>query len=257
MRVGLLVAGVVLAAVIGLLVTSHDATRLPVYQGKTAREWLYLVRSSNPDRAIEAFAAFHQMGSNGVAYLVDEFEREDSSWDKFCHWAYWKLPAGIRTHLRQPFLQAERCPTIFLVLQDVQSGTEIPPLLQYLAKGDDDQQALALRVLADFVGPTITNCLVAVTNCLGSKNYWVCVGATDVLEKMGLANLAISPLVNFVSSTNAEVRVDCLETLAHIDRANTAKWTKMLTNEPTWFPQPSLSGSDQPAANAAANQPPK
>jgi hypothetical protein len=230
-RIAFLATGFVLAVAVWLLIDNHDSTPMPMYHGRTAREWLYGVARTNQDAAMEAF---HQMGSNAFPFLVHELERKDSARDTSWQWIYSKLPSVISRHFSDPESRNEKLSRTVFTLINVADSKAIPPLLDVLKKGDDEQRMPALRVLTYVVRPDDTNCLVPVMNCLRSKDYQVCIEATTVLERMNLERIAISQLTNFLSSTNAEARITCLLILSHIDPSNEARWAEILTNDPAW-----------------------
>ncbi len=230
-RIALCTAVVLFAAVIGLLVANHDSTPMPVYQGKTAKEWLYNVSKTNQGGANEAF---REMGSNAVPFLVHEMVRDDSAGEKFYRRIYGVLPAALSRRVSEPVDRRDRVSNATFALLNSTSPSAIPLLLPILSEADPERQFSALRVLSFVVGPDDTNCLTPVTSCLSSKDYSVCIEAAGVLEKMNRAELAITSLSNFLRSTNSDARINCLFVLSHIDSTNSAKWAAFLTNDPEW-----------------------
>ena len=64
-RIGIFIVGVLLAAAVWLVVASRDSMPMPVYEGKTARQWMYGARDSDSSEVAEAF---REMGSNAVPF---------------------------------------------------------------------------------------------------------------------------------------------------------------------------------------------
>ncbi len=82
-----------------VLVRSFSRNRMPVYQGRSAQEWLGEVFTTNQGAALHAFRT---MGTNALPVVLHAFEKRDSAWDKFYQKKYPQLPARCRSicHLR-------------------------------------------------------------------------------------------------------------------------------------------------------------
>lgn len=229
-RVVLFVAVALFVAVIGLSIAVHDSTPMPVYQGKTAREWAYFEMRTN---TTEARQAFEKMGSNAVPFLVYDLARKESTSERLRWWIYVKLPRSIRSRVSPPLATSNRRGDVAEALSSANSRTAIPLLLPVLAQGEAQQQWLTLRVLLDLLNPSDTNCVPALMQCLDSTNFTVAYGAFEALEQMNLEKLAIPSLANFATGSDAEARMSALQLLARIDSANEPKWSNQLTRELT------------------------
>jgi HEAT repeat protein len=186
------------AAVIALLAASCASTPMPVYQGKTAREWLY---ATFPFTQEEQQKAFHEMGSNAVPYLVHELEREDP----------------------QRSSDAKRA------LLYTRSRSAVTPMLLLLSKKDDAHEFYALVVLYNLAKPEDTNWVPQLTASLNSRQPWNRVICARVLEKVNSGQLAIPALTNMLSEPNW-ISAECLMLLERVDSTNAAMWHKRLTN---------------------------
>jgi hypothetical protein len=230
-RVALLTAAVFLAAVIGLVVVNHDSTPMPVYQGKTAREWL---NDAYKPGSSDVMIAFEQMDSNAVPFLAHELARKDSASERFSTWLLPKLPPFMRDHFRTPLVQTERRDNAAFGLRCANSRTAIPAVTNLLTDGDTQQQMLALMVLDNLLRPEDTNVIPLLTNCLHSEDFAVILDASDLLVQINSGKLAIPALTNFVTSTDSNTRLLSLLNLINADRSNSAKWKERLTNDPDW-----------------------
>ncbi len=230
-RIVLCAAVVLFAVVIGLLVANHDSTPMPVYQGRTAREWLVEAHGTNFS---EAMIAFHEMGSNAVPFLVHELARNNTVLENLNEWLYPKLPRFIRNHLSRPLFSVYRRAFVEHCLINANSRTAVPLLLRLLTEGNEDQQLAALTVLQHFVGPGDTNLLPQLTVCLKSSYPDIPLVAARILLQLHREDLAIPALTNLVTATNLDLRVASIKTLEGADPTNETKWHDMLTNVPGW-----------------------
>ncbi len=230
-RIVLVVAVLLFAAVIGLLVANHEWTPMPVYQGKTAREWMRAADASDP---VAAMDAFQKMGSNAAPFLLRELEGEDTAWDKLYERMYPKLPMRIQARLSLPMDRRERWIIATIALEQMNDREMIPEVLRIMSKGDSEQRHMVIGVLYSVMGPEDTNCIPTLVNCLNSTNSTVLIAAADMLERLNSGKLAIAKLTNSLSSTNSMVRLKCLDRLSRLDVANSNEWHKMFTNEPAW-----------------------
>ncbi|MDB6110056.1 MAG: hypothetical protein JWR69_1806 [Pedosphaera sp.] len=85
----------VLLAVIAVKMLSPLGGPMPVYQGKTAREWL----NQSPTNQAAAVTAFQEMGPAALPVLVHVFQKGDPSWARFYRRAYPKIPRILRDQL--------------------------------------------------------------------------------------------------------------------------------------------------------------
>ncbi len=235
-RVALCAAVVLFAAVIGLLVANHDSTPMPVYQGKTAREWMYS-RSLNFGSA--RIDAFHEMGSNAVPFLVHELARKNSVSESFKEWLYPKLPQGISKHFSPPMSAGFRLMIAASCLIEVDSRSAIPPLRRLVTEGNAAQQFFALFALAELVKPEDTNLIPELKICLNSKEPSVCVAAAGILDHLHSGEIAIPTLTNVLAGTNVSESMNAWKLLRKIEPTNAARWDVMLTNSPAF---PAISG---------------
>ncbi len=156
-----------------VVVRSSARNRMPVYQGRTAQEWLGEVFTTNQSAAMQAFRA---MGTNALPVILHAFEKRDSAWDKFYQKNYPKLPAGMRKHLTPPLADQMGWSAAELVFLNMGQSTEaMPALARMLA----DKNNLAKAI--------ILPCFTARLN-LGETNY-------------------VPLLIDFLLSTNANERV--------------------------------------------------
>ena len=75
---------------------------MPSYAGRSAEDWLNVYHNrSGSTSAVAAFDAFRQMGTNGVAFLVESLGRGDNVWSQ-------RVYPSIFRHV--PMVVAERLP---------------------------------------------------------------------------------------------------------------------------------------------------
>lgn len=198
-KVLLIVTGLLLAAAVWLLIENQPASDGPVYQGKTAWEWLGDVWGANQE---QAFEAFRQMGSNAVPFLVHELQKKDSTWRRFYTRNYPKLPQAIRKHLTWPVDDAIRWEWAKTVLVRLNANAAIPDLTHLLTESNGERQRIVLEALGNLVGPRDTNCIPQLINFLGSTNFGICWDAMAVLERIGPDPRTIPALTSLTNSTN-------------------------------------------------------
>ncbi len=204
---------------------------MPVYQGKTAKQWMY---ASDGTSLSKEFDAFKDMGSNAVPFLIHELARKDSAWEKFSSWIRPKLPQSISKHISWPKDSHTRRSFAYSFLISESSRTAVGPLLQVLVDGDPVQQYWALEVLSALEQSTDTDWIPHLTACLNSPAPGVCLVAAQMLKELNAGELAIPALTNLLTPTNSILRFQIISQLKLIDTTNSEKWNQMLTNEPTW-----------------------
>ncbi len=233
-RIVLCAAVVLFAAVIWLLVANHDSTPMPVYQGKTARQWLYSYSRSHGNEewlfnyhggpGSESWIAFEHMGSNAVPFLIHELERKDYA----CNWIYPKLPTALRNHISCPDTYGDRWPSAANALAAVNSRTAIPPLRRLLPEGDKYQRMNVLWTLDSLVKPDDTNLIPQLKICINAPDSDICFSTAAILIKLRSGELAIPALTNCLVHGDRFVLTRSSELLEKIDSTNATKWREML-----------------------------
>ncbi len=239
-----------LVAALWIFTVIHDSTPMPVYEGKTGTELLERIVTTG---FIGEEDPFSQMGSNAVPFLVHELSRKDSVPERISEWLYPKLPLTIRSHVHLPLGEAGRWDAAAIGLKDANSRTAIPALIKLLADGNSEQRSLAIDVLGSLLRPDDTNCIPALMSCLRSQDITVCVDTIVILQRMNAEKPAMPALTNFITSTNWQVRLYALDSLSHLDTANSNKWHAILTNDPDWIAEQRLLRANKSATNAALN----
>jgi hypothetical protein len=213
-RIGVFVAGVLLAALIWLLAMNRNSTPMPVYEGKTAQEWMYGDAVEFPE---SRFYAFHEMGSNAVPFLVRELERKDSVWQRLFRWIYWKVPLDIRVRLPEPANENARWNQAGSLLEAVPHKTAIPELMRLIDEGKAVQKQIAAGLLSGSVKYQDTDCIPELTFYLNSTNQMVSLAALDLLSHIRLGPEVVPNLTNFPCSTSKIVQFQVAKVLNDID----------------------------------------
>jgi len=224
-KIAIVALGIVLAAAVWLFVERRSADDGPVYQGKTARQWLnYIDPIDDTTNETQAYLAFHEMGSNAVPFLVSELQKNDSAFERFYQRVYPKIPEVVRKHLSRPELASESWGPASEMLCLCDSRTAIPDLIPMLSDTNVDRQRWALLGLSSSVGPADAQYIPVVINCVQSTNRSVCVIALQVLASMGPDARAVPALTNLVNSMDPNVRSFARKALKQIDPAIAKKY---------------------------------
>jgi hypothetical protein len=212
----------VLAAGVALwLLLSKPGQVAPVYQGRTAEQWLGQVFTTNQTAAL---ATFQQMGLEVMPVLVRAFEKSDSRWDKFYQWAYPKLPSLVRVRLSSPVPARVTWSAASLVLLNHRAyrsepGKVLPDLLRLLEDKNNQAHAYIIGPVIGVVGPNSTNCLPALIRCLQATDPGVRREAAVGLEQIGpSAKAAVPDLTAVLKDPDMEVRILAARALWKIDR---------------------------------------
>lgn len=200
----------VIVAMVALL--SQPARRgMPIYQGKTAEEWLVQVASTNRESAL---SAIRKMGNQAIPVLIHAFKKVDTPWDKLWQWAYPKLPALLRTRLSPPVPAFVIRGSAFMVFLDSPKleKAAFPELLRHLedkSKGDQAQayvMGVVLRLVIRLPSQDSTNAVPVVVPYLQANDPNMRRVAANVLEMIGPSAKAALPGLS-VSLGDPDVRV--------------------------------------------------
>lgn len=155
---------------------------MPVYQGKTAQEWLEEMFTTNQAAALNAFRA---MGTNALPDLMRAFEKKDSAWDRFYQRNYPKLPVSVKKHLSPPLADKERWSAAGLVALNVpHEHDEIRAMLRLMV----DKNHPARFFVTDAAGwlkPDDVDCVPALLECMKDTNAMVRWHAAQGLGQIG------------------------------------------------------------------------
>ncbi len=206
-----LVAAAVIFAVARMLVVS----RLPSYQGRTARQWLPELITTNQ---MTAFKAFREMGPKALPVIVQAFEREDSRWDLFYQRAYFHCLPSVQKILPCPSRNADRWEEANLAAVNVgYAKAAVPDLTRILAESNGARQFEVIRTLINFLGPEDTNSVPVLIASLNSTNARVPILVVIGLERIGPgARAAVPALTNLADSADGELRKFSREALGKI-----------------------------------------
>ena len=202
---------------------------MPVYQGKTASQWLD--EFFTPDEA-NATEAFRRMGTNGTSFLVHELQRTNSPWERFYARNYPKLPWSVAVRLSPPMSDGGRWNEADYMLRELQAKSAIPDLIRVLPEKNVERQLHILSALEGLVGPENTNCIPPLINCLKSTNVDVQVEALNVLERIGPDKRAIPALTNLLHQSYVSPEPEALEYLSRIDLKLAQKYGFITLDQP-------------------------
>jgi hypothetical protein len=227
-KLPILAAVIVLAAVAWLLIANHDSTPMPVYQGKTAREWMFDVWKTNQPLA---FDAFREMGSNAVPFLMHEFQRTNAWPARAYSWIYGMVPQLIRQSLPRPLSDTARWFRVESFVAVMPRQAVLPGLNRFIREGCPMQQMIAMDLLQGNNSPEDTNCVPSLIECLKSPDGRVRSAARITLDEINLGKEATPLLTNSLSSTNIVVRMVIRDLLLKIDPTNAIKYEVILQNK--------------------------
>jgi hypothetical protein len=224
-RISLAVTGIVFVGAVWMLLANRPSSDGPVYQGRTARQWLGEASTTNQ---MAAFAAFHSMGSTAVPFLVGQLEKKDSAWDRFCREIYPKLPAGMRKHFNRPMPELVRWNSAEMMLVNVDAGAAMPDFMRILREGTGEQQFCAIAAAINFIGPADSRYVPLLIDILQSPNQRLYSLAALSLGRIGPgARQAVPALTNLLDTVPPELlRERALSALKKIEPKEATKYEK-------------------------------
>lgn len=202
-RIAITVAVVLaLGIAMALLLGTSSRRDMPVYQGRTAQQWLGEVFTTN---RMQALKALREMGPNVLPVIVRAFEKEDSAWDRFYQRKYPKLPFWLHSRLSRPMADEERWSAAEMAAINVSAKAAVPDFTRLMAKGNRARQGYLILPLVDFIGPEDTNCVAVLIQCLQSSNPEMRKLAATGLERIGPgARAAVPALVAVLAGRNLD-----------------------------------------------------
>ena len=153
----------------------HTPESMPVYKGKTARQWLREITTTNQNAAMEAFS---QMDTNALPFLVNTFHEVDPPAERLYQAIYPKLPNVLQRRVRKPMANWERCWAASAILE--LQPQWLPRLTEWLSDPSAEKRSLAavaLGQIGDAAKPAIPN----LTICLQDSDVGVRVDAAMAL----------------------------------------------------------------------------
>jgi len=213
------VAVLAIGIALWLLRSKPANSPMPVYRGRTAEQWLGQLATTNRETAL---SAFRRMGVEGIPVLLHAFEKVDSPWDRFCQWAYPKLPALVRARMSPPVPAFVTRGSAFMVFlkYDALKKNAYPQLLRYLENKDKSEQAKSyvLGVLYQTIDQNSTNAVPVVVTFLRANDSDSRRVAAMCLERIGTsAKLAVPVLTGALTDTDVRVRLAAASALWRID----------------------------------------
>lgn len=159
-----------LGIAVAMLLGRPSRRAMPVYQGRTAQEWLVEVFTTNQMAAMNAFRA---MGTNALPVLVRSFEKQDSAWDRFYQRNYPKLPVSVKKHLSPPLADQQRWSAAELVALNVShEHDEIRAMLRVMAEKNRPARFFVTDA-AGWLKPGDVDCVPVLVECLKDTNGMV------------------------------------------------------------------------------------
>jgi HEAT repeat protein len=218
-RIALLVSGLVLAAAAWALYENRPMPGGPVYQGKTAREWLAEISTKNQR---EAMAAFREMGTNAFPMLIQALGKKDSQWDRVNQWVYPRLPSWMKSRWTRPVTAAEQqemWSAAELVLLNVRNGRLLlPDLVRILGDKKCGSRPYTLVLVAQLAGPKDAECVPVLVDGLAEREFGTRYQVFHGLMRIGPAAKAAVPTLTTLShDTNIDTRVLAALSLWKID----------------------------------------
>ena len=202
----------------------------PAYAGRSAESWLRGVfgTSSAANSQMAALAAFREMGTNGIAFLVEALDRRDNTIDRFYRRIYPKLPAAIGRRLAEPVEPDALAHAASLVLLNVRDDTPertLPRLIQLLA-AENPRTRLHVASTVQHYSLNYPNLDFArfrldLARILDDSNDWVRLNAVLVMEraKLGGPELAAA-LRPALTNSDGTIRRAAQSTLDRIEITN-------------------------------------
>ena len=218
---------VALATIVVLLSLHHtrSARRIHVYQGKTAQQWF---GEFDATKQTQAFNALREKGEGEdiLPVILHAFAKEDSAWDRLYQYIYPKLPFTLRNRLARPLPNAQRWGMAEIATRNAgYSQEEASEFSRILARGNSQRQMYLLAALMQFIGPSDTNSVPTLIDCLRSPDKRVCQFAAINLQQIGpAAKGAVPALVLSVQDSDPDLKQAAVRALRQIDSATAAKY---------------------------------
>lgn len=179
--IGVAIAVLVTVGMAAILWRSSPRTPMPVYQGKTAGQWLGEVFTNQT----AALTAFRAMGTNAMPFIIQAFEKKDSILDRLCQWSYPRLPAGVRKHVSRPLEDKGRWSAANLVALNMpHEHDEIRAMVRLMATKNHPAR-LFVTAAAGWLKPEDADCVPMLIGCLRDTNAVVRWSATMGLGRIG------------------------------------------------------------------------
>ena len=142
--------------------------------------------------------AFREMGTNGIAFLVEALDRRDNTMSRFYRRLYPKLPAAIGRRLAEPVEPDALAHAASLVLLNVRDDTPertLPRLIQLLA-AENPQTRLRVAITVQHYSLNYPNLDFArfrldLARILNDSNDLVRLNAVLVMERAKLGGAGI------------------------------------------------------------------
>jgi hypothetical protein len=201
---------VVLLAALLFVVLSATQESVPSHAGRSAEAWLRDVfgprrlAAANPGAVQrEALDAFRHMDTNGINFLVEALERDDTFWNRLALKLHPKLPAAIRQQLPEPIRADTLKSAASLVLLNVrnpQPEMTFPNLVELLGSSNPRTRLFAWGVVSHYPlryrTLDIEPYAPQFRRALGDTNYWIRVYAANTLQYANLAGPEMIPALS-------------------------------------------------------------
>jgi hypothetical protein len=186
---------------------SHAA--MPVYQGRTAREWLDQVFTTNQ---AAAFTAFKAMGTNAFPVLVRAMN--DSQWDRIYGSMYSNMPVAIQKRMAVPNSRTTWSAAQLMLVNEPRSFEAAPDLARLLRnKHNRARQYIlwALQVRSVALSAKVTPFVI---ECVNDPDPRTRAAAGAALARLGpLSDAAITNLAAALHDSSTEVKMAAAVTL--------------------------------------------
>jgi hypothetical protein len=191
----LIVTGMLLAIAVWLLIELRPAPAGYTYQGKTVRQWLGEVFTTNQTTAI---LAFRSMGTNAFPDIIRELKRNESVLSRIVLKNYHFLPASLKSHWPPPQNEQNYWSAAQLVLinEPDTSWKIMPHLLQILEnKKYKSRFPWVIQVMVQTANPRNRECIPPSNALLHDPDLDVRTAAAMALWKIDRqTNVAVTAL---------------------------------------------------------------
>ena len=194
-------ATIVLAVLVGW---ASSWSTGPSYGGRYGEAWLRDVFAPNGAGTSQtsAIAAFNQMGTNGIAFLVESLDRRETAWIRFYRVAYGKLPQSLRRRVRQPIpadTLANAASLVLLNVRDDSPEKSVPRLVRLLGAPNPRTRLYAAGVIQHYALNyskfSFAPFRPELVRALADTNDWIRIDIALALENAKLGGPELLPAV--------------------------------------------------------------
>ncbi|MBI3853706.1 MAG: hypothetical protein HY298_25965 [Verrucomicrobia bacterium] len=205
---------------------------MPSYAGRSAESWLRDVFGSTTSRKSQtaAIAAFSEMGTNGVAFLVESLERRDGALSLLYRRLFTRLPPMLRQRLTAPVDTDSLANAASLVLLNVRDSAPertFPRLVRLLSSDHSRTRLYAAGVVQHYALNyrqfDFAPFRAELVGALRDTNDWIRIEVVIALDALNLSGPKLLPALRAaLTNSNPTIRNAAQATADRLEAKNAA-----------------------------------